>query len=371
MFCVQCGTRNDSSARFCYACGHAMDTSGPIRDSPLAIPIPISRVLDEEPPPFAKGESPQEPSDASSEFVTGGDSSEERPTDGASGHETDAESRPLRAALPYSYSPLEKWSTVVFVLLSVLAVVHASTAERPLGFTMSVPDSIPSKQNEAAVVSVVCESVADQETTRGSGVMMDESGIVLTNSHVIPQDETTLHTRSEGCVVILPDAASHSIGAAFWALPVVHPVLAERYDLAWLKIQALYRDEDGNTYGTYPRKFASLYGGDGGVSYVKMCGNETTVGLGDPVRIYGYPAASGVYTLMVTDGIVSSRLEGGLLATSAKVDSGNSGGLAVDKRGCLVGIPSAVLRGNYENYGVIIPTQLINEFAAKLQEPTK
>jgi len=42
------------------------------------------------------------------------------------------------------------------------------------------------------------------------------------------------------------------------------------------------------------------------------------------------------YSLTVTDGIVSSLSGDGLIYTSAKISHGNSGGLAVDKNGCIL-----------------------------------
>ncbi|MFA7676260.1 MAG: trypsin-like peptidase domain-containing protein, partial [Candidatus Shapirobacteria bacterium] len=84
--------------------------------------------------------------------------------------------------------------------------------------------------------------------------------------------------------------------------------------------------------------------------------------LGENVIIYGYPVTSGGYNLTITDGIISSLNDDGTILTSAKIDSGNSGGLAVNQNGCFVGVPSAVVNGDYQNLGVIIPQILIDEF---------
>ena len=60
--------------------------------------------------------------------------------------------------------------------------------------------------------------------------------------------------------------------------------------------------------------------------------------------------------------------EDGNIYTSAKVDSGNSGGLAVDDLGCMVGIPTAVSSGEYENLGYLISTDNINKFLTEFTE---
>ena len=57
----------------------------------------------------------------------------------------------------------------------------------------------------------------------------------------------------------------------------------------------------------------------------------------------------------MTDGVVSSLLlEEGLMITSAKISFGNSGGLAVDGNGCMIGVPSMVVGDENESLGVII-----------------
>ncbi len=91
-----------------------------------------------------------------------------------------------------------------------------------------------------------------------------------------------------------------------------------------------------------------------------------TVRLGESVRIFGYPALSGGYSLTIIDGIVGSFPGDGLIVTSAKISAGNSGGLAVDQYGCRVGIPSMVSSDETESLGVIISNNLIYEFLDKI-----
>ena len=130
------------------------------------------------------------------------------------------------------------------------------------------------------------------------------------------------------------------------------PGLSKAYDIALLRIYGVFTDEDGKTWGSYPNTFPA---------FVAPPGCDSPLRLGDAVRIYGYPVTSGGYNLTVTDGIVSSFKDGNTL-TSAKIDSGNSGGMAIDQEGCFIGIPSAVLTGQYQNLGVIIPNEVISDF---------
>lgn len=69
--------------------------------------------------------------------------------------------------------------------------------------------------------------------------------------------------------------------------------------------------------------------------------------------------------LIVTEGIISGATDDGLnYYTSAKIDSGNSGGLAVSKingKICIVGIPTWVSQGQYNNLAMIQSWKKITE----------
>ena len=123
----------------------------------------------------------------------------------------------------------------------------------------------------------------------------------------------------------------------------------------------MYIDEqEGITYGEYPKQFPAYDG-------YCYCKNEH-VKLGEPVRIYGYPAISGGEALTVTDGVVSTLLPNeGLIMTSAKISHGNSGGLAVDQYGCRIGVPSMVSSDDAESLGVIISNDLIYKFIEEVK----
>lgn len=78
--------------------------------------------------------------------------------------------------------------------------------------------------------------------------------------------------------------------------------------------------------------------------------------IGDSVRVYGYPGSGGS-TLTVTEGIVSGSEYtsfGPVFKTSAKIDTGNSGGIAVNQdKGCSIGIPTWANAGEIEGLGYI------------------
>lgn len=233
---------------------------------------------------------------------------------------------------------------VVKILIFLLVVV---------GIVLTIIWLISKKNNQynngqvsLSVVNILCDNESG-----GSGTMISSDGYVVTNNHVI--------TESELCLVTIPNFETGAPEEIYVAEPIIISSLSEQYDIAMLRIFMAYEDSDGKIWGEYPKTF---------IAYQRpsSCGKNNSK-MGEPVRIYGYPVASGGYNLTITDGIISSFTDDGEILTSAKIDSGNSGGLAVDKNGCILGIPSAVLTGEYENLGVIIPNNTILEFLDKAQ----
>ncbi|MFH1535056.1 MAG: trypsin-like peptidase domain-containing protein [Patescibacteria group bacterium] len=214
----------------------------------------------------------------------------------------------------------------------------------------------------ATVVNIECEDITDYEYTYwGSGTILTEDGVVITNSHIIPQTEDELLVPEYGCFVTLPDPNTGAPMEIYYADPVVISGLSDDYDLAVLEIYDVYVDAEGNKYGEYPKVFPVFDDTD-------WCEDEY-VKLGEQLKIFGYPASSGNNSLTITEGIVSNFPDDvNTILTSAKVDSGNSGGLAVDENGCMLGIPSAVSIGEYENLGIIITSEAVYEFLDELYE---
>ena len=201
--------------------------------------------------------------------------------------------------------------------------------------------------NSQSVVNILCD-----DGSGGSGTIISEDGLVLTNNHVI--------AKASICAVTLPDPTTGAPVSIYESEPFIVPHLSSKYDIAMLSINSSYTDSDGKTWGDYPTTFPAFNPPD--------C-SSSTAQLGDAITIYGYPVTSGGYNLTITEGIISSFSDEGNILTSAKIDSGNSGGLATDSNGCFIGIPSAVIKGKYQNLGVIIPIDIINQFIneSKLQ----
>lgn len=94
-----------------------------------------------------------------------------------------------------------------------------------------------------------------------------------------------------------------------------------------------------------------------------FCPNKMPVG--SPVMVAGYPKFS-YPAQTVTNGVVSgyeTYTDTSNYYVSAKVDSGNSGGLAFSKHNeklCVLGVPTALSIGNFETQGIILNIHKIN-----------
>lgn len=214
-------------------------------------------------------------------------------------------------------------------------------SEKNLSETEKAAVEAQKLSNLKAIVNILCDN-----GNGGSGTIFSEEGLVLTNHHVV-SDSTT-------CIVTLPDTDTGTPISIYLSTPIIVPTLSEQYDIAMLNIDASYTDDEGKTWGAYPTVFPTYVRPD-------IC-DSTSLKLGDTLKIYGYPVTSGGENLTVTEGIVSSFADDRTILTSAKIDSGNSGGFAIDANGCNIGIPSAVIQGQYQNFGVIISAAIIKDF---------
>jgi len=82
--------------------------------------------------------------------------------------------------------------------------------------------------------------------------------------------------------------------------------------------------------------------------------------IGEPLVVLGYPSYGSDYLeITATEGIISGY-DGKYYTTSAKIEQGNSGGVAIlQKDNCYLGIPTAVKLGAFESLGRILDVKYI------------
>tara|TARA_B100000508_G_scaffold120886_1_gene102232 strand:+ start:1323 stop:2444 length:1122 start_codon:yes stop_codon:yes gene_type:complete len=231
-------------------------------------------------------------------------------------------------------------------------LVYYPEEKQPVGSSQAKQQFVNQRDTLSAVVKIVCED--DEYFYYGSGTNFTTDGYVLTNFHVV---EDVLDDPS--CVVGFPDPTSGLIKEVYWATPIVDNEEETGHDLALLSIEAPVFDEELNVYGSFER----YQNADFPVfELLDECTSQSTE-LGQDVFVLGYPPLSGG-ALTITNGIISSLYsQDGYLVTSAKIVSGNSGGMAVDRNGCYVGVPTAVYREfGSEQFGEIIDAEFVGEF---------
>ncbi len=187
----------------------------------------------------------------------------------------------------------------------------------------------------------------------GSGTIVDGSGLVLTNFHVIEgvvpgeekndeDDDEYWCTQTDIRVGLVTDPK----------LPPVESFLA--HAVAWqrdhdLAVIRLDRDIGGNP--TAPQLTAATLG------------DSDRITLGEKLHAFGFPDigsdwSTGETTITSTEGTVSGFLDGGnWIKVDAELSYGNSGGALFDDRGELVAIPT---QGNFDGPGSIAQARPVN-----------
>ena len=174
-----------------------------------------------------------------------------------------------------------------------------------------------------SVVQLIAVDADGNGLWAGSGTIISADGLILTNAHVVANSTTNGY---EAIVVAITDSADSAPTATYRADVVAFdPGL----DLAVVKVST---DLDGNAVAVSDLPFLPI-------------GDSDAVGLGDHLRIFGYPSIGGD-TITFTEGSVSGfTSEAGIadrawVKTDATIAGGNSGGTAVNDAGELVAVPT-------------------------------
>ena len=227
-------------------------------------------------------------------------------------------------------------------LICLLCIVPVGAAQpAPSAGVDPCQESLPALYQRISPVVVLIRATsidpydAEHRIQRvmGSGVIIDSSGLILTNSHVV--------FGSAAIAVVLDD------GTALPASPVgADPI----FDLALIRIPTPKE-------GTLPSG---------------QLGDSNSVRVGDEAYAIGNPLG---LDQTITRGIVSAvnrvlpgaawSLTEPLLQTDAAINAGNSGGPLVDRCGNIIGITTAIIP-DARGIGFAIPANLIKEVVPKL-----
>ena len=181
-------------------------------------------------------------------------------------------------------------------------------------------------------------SLKQKEQSLGSGVIISDEGIILTNNHVIERAESIRISLADG-----QEADAEVLGAD------------PDSDLAVLKLKTK-------------------------LSHLKplTLGDSGQLRLGEVVLAVGNPFGVGQ---TVTMGIVSAKGRANVgiveyedfIQTDAAINPGNSGGALVNLKGELIGINTAIISrsGGYQGIGFAIPTNMVKPIMESLIQKGK
>ena len=180
-------------------------------------------------------------------------------------------------------------------------------------------------------------------TSIGTGVIVDEAGYILTNSHVVNDGDT------KSITVSLYDG-SNVEGTVLWS--------DANLDLAIVKIEdtgdlvaAELGDSDTLNIGTW----AAAIGNPLGLDYERSMSQGIISGLNRTITVSSDSYSS------------SSTTMEGLIQTDATINSGNSGGPLLNKNGEVVGINTAKASDG-EGMGFAIPINVAKPIVEQIKE---
>lgn len=213
----------------------------------------------------------------------------------------------------------------------------------------------------------------DCGTSFGSGSLWNIPGIgygVLTNKHVVEDPKLRDNNDNQSCMVRVRDKEGLADEGTYTLDFTTEYKWNDSSDLSFLKIEVNTYMENKLSFNSTPIEKLNY-----SISSLKKCPERMVVN--SPVILIGYPAyalkqsgeADSSYSLssrISTNGIISGYDNSVMLPphnllnqnyyVSAKIDSGNSGGIAFSKDStglCVLGIPTWLTVGNYETQGLI------------------
>ena len=235
-------------------------------------------------------------------------------------------------------SSVQSPANLVAVKSTGAPVPATSATNLTLQENSAVIDAV--KQVQPAVVTVINQMQPQQSfrgrtispTASGSGVIIDATGYIVTNNHVIDSAQSLQVIFADGSKADATLVGTDSI-----------------LDIAVLKV-------------------------NGKMPAVAQFGNSGALEPGQVAIAIGSPL--GDYRGTVTVGVVSGLnrtvdTETGLIQTDAAINNGNSGGPLIDNAGHIIGINTLVVRssgsGNVaEGLGFAIPSNLVKDIATQL-----
>ena len=220
-------------------------------------------------------------------------------------------------------------------------VPSATALPRSTGSTLPAFDK---RLAALSVVEIEAPLENSDKSVYGSGSIIDAKGIILTNFHVVRDPDTgDKYNPNDEIFVGINSVTDRPPDRIFRAR-----VLRADKDLDVALLQ-LTETQSGDIL---PSDLAL---------HVLPLGDSDLVEIGERIEVIGFPGLGGD-TVTLTEGIVSGFLENRTwIKTDTQIESGNSGGVALNLSGQIIGIPTEVLidRRLNSKIGLVRPINLV------------
>lgn len=188
------------------------------------------------------------------------------------------------------------------------------------------------------VASIECrwEGLFGEEIDHGSGLWLTSDNVVITSDHVVIAEGVRLGppVKADSCSVKLPGGGTVTVGTE---------------DISdWRGVEGVAAIKIKNPTADMKQVASNLN---------SVC--KSAASSGERIVVLGYPTIGAKNDVTVTEGIISGY-EDDFYITSAKIERGVSGGVAVlvDKN-CYLGIPVFVRRGEIESLGRMLDSRAL------------
>lgn len=236
----------------------------------------------------------------------------------------------------------------IFILVFLLSLLSFPPvkAEDQKAFRIMAESDLPKADAYKAIVEIKSFVLnPDYELSlfgSGSGVIIDPSGIVLTNHHVVTSKDDFDNTEKEvSYIICLTEDIAQKADCKYTGRLIASD---KDLDIALLKINNI----------------AGL-GGKNSFSYLDLNSNDATE-INNEITALGYPAIGGD-TITITKGVISgkeNKYNKDWLKTDAVISYGSSGGAAIDVSGKVIGITSSSHSDRRGSLGYIINITSLN-----------
>ena len=205
--------------------------------------------------------------------------------------------------------------------------IYATFSPAPPAALLAIPAPPPPRDaKQRAILATVDVST---EFAGGSGTVLSENGLILTNYHLIAEVAENSKDGEDEPVVVGLTVDPHDPPRELFRGKVV--AFKKDIDFALVQVDCgFYRQPLPKAY-----RFVTI-----------PIGDPTEQEIGDTIWAIGYPVlggSNGRASITLTRGVLSGFEEkpiGVMLKTDANIGPGNSGGAAVDRDWRLIGVPS-------------------------------